>query len=90
VSKNIFNPDQEAVSIHVSVNNYPGQYGLSIYNSAGEHIRTLDAQSLTTPINQSYHWDGTNKYGEKCASGLYLIYLSKPFDRLMARVLLIR
>lgn len=90
VSKNAFNPDQGPVSIHVSVNNYPGEYDLWVYNSAGEHIRTLDAMQLSSPIDRTYQWDGTNKYGEKCASGVYVFYLVEPYYRKTKAVLLVR
>jgi hypothetical protein len=90
VDKNGFTPPQVSVSITVGYSNFPGNYSLRIYNSAGEHIRTLDNQSLTHPIRQTYVWDGTNKYGDKCASGIYLIALEEPFGRKLRRVLLIR
>ena len=69
---------------------YTGNYSLWIYNSAGEHIKTLDNRELTQPIRSSYSWEGTNKYGDKCASGVYVIYLALPYERRLARVLLIR
>jgi flagellar hook assembly protein FlgD len=63
---------------------------LRIYNSAGEHIQTLDSQDLNGPYQRSYSWDGTNKHGDSCASGVYVIYLIKPYGRQLARVLLVR
>jgi hypothetical protein len=90
VDKNAFSPPQESVSITVGYSQFPGGYSLRIYNSAGEHIRTLDSQSLSTPIRQTYVWDGINKYGDKCASGVYLIALEEPFGRKLKRVLLVR
>ncbi|HVZ80521.1 MAG TPA: choice-of-anchor L domain-containing protein [bacterium] len=90
VDKNAFTPPGESVSITVGYSQFPGNYSLRIYNSAGEHIRTLDSQGLTTPIRQTYVWDGTNKYGDKCASGIYLIALEEPFNRKLKKVLLIR
>jgi flagellar hook assembly protein FlgD len=90
VSLNLLNPSQGPVSIHVTTYQYPGAYELVIYNSAGEHIRTLDYGQLVGPIDRTYTWDGTNKFGAKVASGLYAIYLTKPFGRLIARILVIR
>jgi flagellar hook assembly protein FlgD len=90
VSRNIFNPSlQGPVSVFVATVWGHGKYSLRVYNSAGEHIKTLDDQYLTTPGQFAYTWDGTNKYGQKCASGMYLFYLVKPFKRQLARVLLI-
>jgi hypothetical protein len=90
VSKNIFNPPQEPVSIEVGYSDYPGNYSLRIYNSAGEHIKTLADRPLTSPVRESFIWDGTNKYGADCASGVYLICLEEPYARKVKRVLLIR
>ena len=69
---------------------YSGPYDLMIYNTAGEHVRTLASQQLSAPISQSYSWDGTNKYGNKCASGVYIIYLTEPFSVKMKRVILLK
>jgi hypothetical protein len=90
VDRNILNPGQGAVTILVEYSEYPGPFGLWIYNSAGEHIRTLDSKTLNMPVSQTYTWDGTNKYGDKCADGVYLIYLEEPFSKKEARILLIR
>lgn len=90
VSKNVFHSSQEAVSIHVATSQFPGEYSLTVYNSAGERIKKLDDRKLTEPFQHSYFWDGSNEYGEKCASGMYLFYLSAPNGVKLARVLLIR
>jgi len=89
VSKNIFshfNP----VSIFVEYTPYPGNYELRVYNSAGEHIKTLDSHSMNAPVSQSYLWDGTNKKGDLCASGVYIFYLIEPFQTKQKKVILIR
>jgi hypothetical protein len=92
VSKNAFLPSQGPVSIRVDYNRFPGNYGLKIYNSAGELIKDLSPNltQLNAPIGQSYFWDGTNLYGTKCASGVYIFYLIEPFDRRLKRVILIQ
>jgi hypothetical protein len=90
VSKNLFNPGQEPVSIYVAASKYPGPYSLAVYNSAGECVKVLDKRELTEPFQHSYLWDGKNQYGEKCASGMYIIYLVEPFNLRLARVLLVR
>ncbi len=89
--KNMFSPTSDkAVSITVAYNQYPGEYSLRIYNTAGEHIKTLDAKRLNAPVNQTYTWDGTNKNGDACASGVYIFYLIEPFNRKIKRILLVR
>jgi hypothetical protein len=35
-------------------------------------------------------WNGTNKYGNPCASGVYIFSLREPFDHKIKRILLIR
>jgi hypothetical protein len=90
VSCNAFNPSQASVSILVETNSYPGRFSLAIYNSAGEHIKTLVSQTLSNPITQSYSWDGTNKYGNTCASGVYILDLAEPLSHQQKRVLLIK
>ncbi len=89
VSKNVFNPSNP-VSILVDTTTYPGQYDLRIYNTAGENIRTLDSRTLSEPVSQWYSWDGRNKYGDPCASGVYIIYLAEPLSQKMRRVILVR
>ncbi len=91
VSENAYIPSADnPVSIYVAYSSFPGEYDLWIYNSAGEQIKTLDHQELSGPLNQSYTWDGTNKYGDKCASGVYIFYLVEPFSQKMKRIALIR
>jgi hypothetical protein len=91
ISKNIFNPDKDGpVSINVQYSKFPGEYDLWVYNTAGEHIKTIDHQNLSGVLNQSYSWDGTNKYGAKCASGVYIFYLIEPFEKQQKRILLVR
>ncbi len=90
VSKNVYNPASDSpVSIFVQYTKYPGPYDLWIYNSAGEHIKTLESTYLSAPISQAYTWDGKNKYGDTCASGVYIFYLVEPFDQQLKRMILI-
>ncbi len=88
ISKNVFTQDG-GVEINVGIDRVPGYYDLSIYNSAGEHIQTLDHKYLTQPFAQTYTWNGKNKYGAQCAAGIYVIYATYPFKRLLGRVVLL-
>jgi hypothetical protein len=90
VSLNAFTPAQGSVSIFVETNSFPGAYALNVYNSVGEHIKTLDSQTLSGPLTQSYSWDGTNKYKATCASGVYIFDLMEPFSHQQKRILFIR
>ncbi len=98
ISKNVFNPMSEPVSVHVvfqtstvfTQNNIPA---LKIYNSAGEFITLLKplTNNQGLPVWDSwYNWDGTNMYGQKAADGVYIIYLLEPFAAKEAKVLLLR
>ena len=90
VDKNLFYPPQQSVSIRVSVNSYPGEYTVRIYNTAGEVVRNLTKLEYGSPNTNTYPWDGKNDYGEICASGVYIIYLTEPYERHLAKVLLLR
>ena len=68
----------------------PGGFNLTIYNTAGELIKKLGSGPLQNPLAQSYLWDGTNKYGEPCASGMYIVSLNEPFEHKIKRLLLVR
>ena len=89
--KNIFSlSNDKVVNINVQYNQFPGSYNLWVYNTAGEHIKTLDTAVMTAPINKTYQWDGTNKNGEQCASGVYILYLVEPFGKKLKRIILVR
>jgi flagellar hook assembly protein FlgD len=92
ISRNVYHPDQDPIlTIDVATREYPGVLILNIYNSAGEHIKVLEpGMAITGPYAHTYTWDGTNKYGNKVASGVYIIYEIKPMDRLLGKVIVIR
>jgi hypothetical protein len=74
----------------IGTDEYPGMMALRIYNSAGEHIKTLYDETLTQPLSPTVvNWDGTNKFGQKVASGVYVVYLQKPLGRALARLIVI-
>jgi hypothetical protein len=90
VSRNLFHVGQGSLDIGVACCSYPGELSLRIYNSAGEHVRTLESRRLTGPFSFQYQWDGKNKMGDPCASGVYIIRLSAPDRTRTARLLLMR
>ncbi len=90
VGMNVFQPSQAPVTISFCHSN-SGHYSLKIYNSAGEHIKTfLDGHIGVSPASQTYLWDGTNKDNDECASGVYLLKLSKPNGTQWKRIILIK
>jgi flagellar hook assembly protein FlgD len=90
VQYNLFRPSDGPVSIYVEYPYWGRNYSLAIYNSAGEHIRTLDEGRANAPIFRSYLWDGKNEFGEDCATGLYIFYLEEPYGRKLRKILLVR
>ncbi len=50
---------------------HPAHVTLTIHNARGQEVRTL-VKGLQTQGMHRVHWDGTNTYGERAASGLYL------------------
>jgi hypothetical protein len=91
VCKNLFNvPIDGQVCIIIGTGHYPGRMSLKIYNSAGEHIITLYDNYLTQALMPTtINWNGTNKYGNNVASGVYILYLIKPDSRLLAKILVL-
>jgi flagellar hook assembly protein FlgD len=92
ICRNVFNETTDGkVCIAISSAQYPGPVALRIYNSVGEHITTLLDENLTQPLPPTViNWDGTNKYGQKVASGVYIVYLIKPFGRATGRLVVLQ
>jgi flagellar hook assembly protein FlgD len=90
VCRNLFNVTVNGtVCITISVAE-TGNTALKIYNSAGEHIKTLyDANSNQPVPSTTFNWDGTNKFGDKVASGVYVIYFSTPIKIRVARLVVL-
>lgn len=91
VDRNIFRPAKDGnLNIHVEYNTYPGEYFMKIYNTAGEHIYTFFDKNLSGPENSTYQWNGNNKNGDACASGVYILYVVEPAGRKLRKFILIR
>ncbi len=91
ISRNVFNETLDGtVGIKIASGQYFGPMTLRIYNSAGEHIKTLFDETLTQPLPlTTLSWDGTNTYGQKVASGIYIVYLIKPLGVATGRLVVI-
>ena len=91
LSQNLFRPSQGTLMISVETACLGADTSLRIYNSAGEHIRTLTFAAGASPaLPATAAWDGTNKYGDKCADGVYLIIFQSAGAISKGRVLLVR
>ena len=71
-----------------------GRVSLSIYNAAGELIRTLSLgyQSAGFYENRTHaaYWDGRNAFGEAVASGVYFYQLTTPSFHQTRRMLILK
>ena len=92
ICQNVFHVSTDGqVCITIATDEFPGPLELKVYNSAGEHIKDLYKVYLNAPLAPTtVNWDGRNKYGQKVASGVYLLYLIKPYGRLMGRLVVIQ
>jgi len=95
VDQNVYHPSQGPVSIYVGYSLAGTPFSLKVYNSAGEFIRDLSGEkhiysSPITPEDNPFSWDGKNMDGDLCASGVYILYLTEPYDRKFKRLILIR
>jgi flagellar hook assembly protein FlgD len=91
ICKNVFNVTVDGkLCITIGTAQFPGNFELHIYNTAGEHVKTLYQKYISAPQPAiTVEWDGSNKFGQKVSSGVYIIYFIKPYGRLMARVIVI-
>jgi hypothetical protein len=89
--KNVFNITQDgSICVSIATSQYPGRISVKIYNTAGEHIITIYDQYITHPIAPlTLNWNGMNKYGQKVASGIYLLYLAEPYGQRISRIAVI-
>jgi len=62
---------------------------LTLFNLAGQHVRTL-ASGRKTPGTYLAHWDGKDQYGEDTASGIYFLKLQTSEGQAVQKMLLLR
>jgi len=68
-----------------------GTVRLKVYNSAGELVRTLEAQYPATEKEvMKRKWDGKNEKGEYVASGVYVVYAQMPAVVKTGRLIVLR
>lgn len=74
------NPFNPTTTINYSIRE-PGHVRLSIYNAAGQLVRTL-VNETQSPRSGGFAvvWDGRSNAGEQVASGVYLYKLTAPGD----------
>jgi hypothetical protein len=67
-----------------------GRFGLQVFNSAGEKIKTLGNWNVQYPTSVTVDWDGRNERHEHVSSGVYVIYFREPDQARTAKVLVVR
>jgi hypothetical protein len=90
VSKNLFIPSEGPLFMSVYSGCLTGDHSLKIYNSAGEVVKTLPLLPAGSPTaSVTATWDGTNKDGGACASGLYILRFLTDWTVSSRRVILV-
>ncbi len=73
LAQNYPNPFNPTTTIRYSIHN-PGQVQLIIYNILGQKVKTL-VKERKMAGEYSVTWNGTNNFGEKVSSGIYIYQL---------------
>ena len=82
------NPFNPSTNIGFQIADF-GFIDLKIYNIAGRLVKTVVHEKREAGV-YSVQWDATNNFGEKVASGIYLVALRFERQQLTQKVLLIR
>ena len=83
LEQNYPNPFNPVTTISYTVKNNGGGASkntlLKIYNVLGQDIKTL-VDEIQIPGHYSVEWDGTDKFGNHTASGMYFYRLTRGND----------
>jgi flagellar hook assembly protein FlgD len=91
ISRNRYSPKSDFPRLFARVIQCAaGHFSVMVYNSAGEHIRTLVDDSYRSLGTYEVEWDGKNMNGFYVASGVYLVCFTEPKEVHKAKVLVIR
>jgi flagellar hook assembly protein FlgD len=63
---------------------------LTVYNTAGEKVKTLWNERYQDAQEVKVTWDGTNEKGEMVANGLYLIHFEGSLRADTKKILVLR
>ena len=55
-----------------------GRVAIEVYNVAGRVVKTLLDEKVEAGASDVITWDGTNEFGERCASGVYFYRIAAP------------
>ena len=91
VSRNVYRPGYDDPSVFVRIRlSQAGIYSLKVYNSAGELVKVLRDEKIENGAYENVYWDGTNKFNEPVASGVYIINYSTRYQTRLAKLIILR
>ncbi len=67
----------------------PGRAAIKIYNVLGQDVKTL-FDDLKTAGYHSIKWDGTNEFGNRVASGMYIYRVASEFGIKSRKMVIIK
>lgn len=88
LKQNYPNPFNPSTNIDFRIDT-PGGVEIEIYNSAGEHIKTL-VDEYMVPGNYSRSWNGKNSSGDIAASGAYYYRITSGRNSSTKKMILLR
>ena len=86
---NLFIPKQGPLKINYTVQD-PTRFRVTVFNLAGQVVRSLVNQDVKGTITGELAWDGKNDNGASVASGVYLIRLETDVYRQNIRVAVVQ
>jgi hypothetical protein len=89
VSQNFPNPFNPNTNFTLVVHNPLSVVNISIYNTRGQHIRTL----VEKPFERgeySIFWDGTNNFGDTVCSGIYLFRVVSDGESITKKMVMLK
>jgi hypothetical protein len=88
-SANLFIPKQAPLKINYTVQQ-PTRFRVTVFNLAGQVVRSLVNEDVKGTISGVLEWDGKNDNGAAAASGVYVIRLETDVYRQNIRVAVVR
>ncbi len=84
----LYHPSQGSLQIGLSLV-HSGRVRILLFDIAGEKVRTLLDADLPAG-SQSLRWDGENSFGQRVASGLYLLVADTPDGRMVRKIAVLK
>jgi hypothetical protein len=88
-SANLFLPKEGTLKLNYTVQE-PTRFRVTVFNLAGQVVRSLKNEDVKGTINGVLEWDGRNDNGAAVASGVYVIRLETDVYRQNIRVAVVK